>query len=376
MEISSPVPTARPILYLSILLGIVFVAFGSFWVFSAKTPDKYMDQDYGQWEAKTDMLRRCELGDLSIIGDSRASAGIVPAQLLPLNVRNLALTGSTPIEGYYELKRILDCPNTPKLLILSYSARQFEEINWFWLHAARYGFFSFSELEEARQAEASIGISYLYKGSFGTEPPGMLKNWLYVSKFPPLNFASMLAARGFRRGQINDSIRRETLESGGQHLEGTAQCATQAGWEATQETFHPNPLVTLYLERLIAMSHQHGVRIYFLMPPVSETTSGRLRSAYQQEFSAFLGQIMREHPDIQLIGPAFPVMDDCSFGDEHHLNQRGAEAFTKRIAPELLEIMTSSGDPQRQLERRYTKGLRAISGSLTDKNSGSREQIR
>jgi hypothetical protein len=332
----APAKVAAP--YLGALLGILILGFGSAWLFSILARESYMDQDYAQWSAKMEMIARCDLGAVTVVGDSRASAAIIPTELLPLKVTNLALTGSTPVEAYYEVKHILDCPDHPKALVLSFGARQYQEIDWFWLHAARYGFLSFSELEDVRHTEASLNEPYLYKGSFGSEPPGIIKNWLYTSDFPPFNFASMLKAAGFGRRQINRRIRRETLDTGGQHLEGTSACAVQPGWEAMQQHFKLSPLVSIYLDRILALAEQRKAKIYFLMPPVSEMTAAALTSNYQREFAEFLLQVVHHHPNVELVGIPFPVMSNCSFGDEHHLNQTGALSFTQTIAPTFRKI--------------------------------------
>lgn len=338
----SQTPATRPRLYLAVFFGLLFFGFGSIWVFSAMARNAYMDSDYGQWTAKMQMVRECRVGDVAVIGDSRASVDIVPALLRPLSVKNFALTGATPVEGFYQLKRILDCPKPPKAILLAFAPRQYEEINWFWLHAARYGFFSFSDLEEVRGMEAGLGKPNLYKGAFGTEPPGAVKNWLYVNSFPTFNFASMLAAKGAGRGRDNNLIRQTTLATDGQHLEGTAACATDPGWEAARDSFELNPLVKLYLDRLLSLAKSRGVRVDILIPPVSAMTARDLSPGYRDGFAKFLGQVVQTYPGITLIGSPFLVMDDCSFGDQHHLNQGGAEAFTRHIAPLIRQVLASS----------------------------------
>ena len=66
----------RTRLYVIAMLGVSFTVFGAVWLFSANAQEYFMDKDYGQWSAKMDMMRRCDVGDVAIIGDFRASAGI------------------------------------------------------------------------------------------------------------------------------------------------------------------------------------------------------------------------------------------------------------------------------------------------------------
>ena len=339
---SSSVTAPRPKLYLAVFFGLLLSAFGAIWVFSAVGRNGYMDQDYGQWTAKMEMIQQCRVGDLAIIGDSQASADLIPALLRPNDVKNFGLTGATPIESYYELQRILACPKPPRAILITFAPRQFQEVNWFWQHAARYGFLSFAEMEEVRHAEAELGPPYLYKGAFGTEPPGAIKNWLYVKSFPTFNFASMVAAAGIGRRHANQMVHDQTLATDGHHLEGNAACAQVPGWDASQDDFQLNPLVKIYFDRLIGLAKSRGVQIFLLSPPVSQLTAKGLTEGYRTGYAKFLAQTARAHPEVNRIGSSFLTMDNCSFGDQHHLNQSGSEAFTRAVAPLLNRVMGSA----------------------------------
>jgi hypothetical protein len=333
----------RPELYIRMLLLVVLLGFSGVWAFSAFAPNMFMDQDYGQWTAKMSMIQDCQVGDATIIGDSRASAAFVPAMLGQDTVKNLALTGATPIEVYYEVKKILACPKPPHVIVMSFASEQYEDPHWFWLHAARYGFFSFADLEDVRRTETELGEPTLYKGAFGTELPGNLKNWLYVNGFPPFNFASMLAAHGAGRSKANDLIRAQTLASGGQHLEGTAACATKPGSEASLSDFRPNRLIVLYLERLVHLIDERpGTSLWVMSVPISAMTAQALVPSYRAGYVRFLDSFKREHPDVQIVGEPFPEMNDCMFGDSHHVNEHGAEAYSRQVAPIFTTALRTS----------------------------------
>jgi hypothetical protein len=311
------------------------LGFAAVWALSAADHDAFMDRDYGQWSAKMQMLKRCDAGDVAVFGDSRASAAFLPSSFLPLKVRNLALTGATPIEAYYEWRQLERCADPPKVLVLSFSATQFETAPWFWSHAARYGFFSLQDLEEIRKTEAALGQKGLYQGAFGSEPPARVKNFLYASSFPPFNFASMMAAGGVLRRRANAEARLQTLKTGGQHLEGQAPCARAPTPEVEEADFKPSPLLSYYLDRLLTEAAQRGVKVVLLTPAVSDLTFARLQPRFEQAFSAYLQRVERAHPQTETVNPATWAMPACAFGDDFHLNQTGAETFSSQMAPAL-----------------------------------------
>jgi hypothetical protein len=55
-------------------------------------PMAFMDAEYASFRAKQVMLDRCDLGDVIVVGDSRAAANIIPERL-PMRATNLATGG-------------------------------------------------------------------------------------------------------------------------------------------------------------------------------------------------------------------------------------------------------------------------------------------
>ena len=70
------------------------------------------------------MLQRCDLGEVLVVGDSRAAVDVMPA-LLPVQVTNLAVGGGMPIEAYIAVARALACPVPPRRVVISLDAAHF-----------------------------------------------------------------------------------------------------------------------------------------------------------------------------------------------------------------------------------------------------------
>jgi hypothetical protein len=58
--------------YLTIQLIVALAGFVVVWAWVAGMPLAYLDPEYPIWRAKLAMLRQCDLGDVLVLGDSRA----------------------------------------------------------------------------------------------------------------------------------------------------------------------------------------------------------------------------------------------------------------------------------------------------------------
>ncbi|UAK25057.1 hypothetical protein [Sphingomonas nostoxanthinifaciens] len=329
----SAIPSAKR--YLLVLAAVFVCAFGAVWAFTLYGRAGFLDMDYGQWTAKAEMLKSCDVGEVAIIGDSRAAAGYAPA-MLGTGIRNLALTGATPVETYFQAKRIAACPRPPRVVIVSFSPRQYFEMNWLWLHAVSYGQLGFGDLQQIAADEHALHRSDLYHGAFGSEPPPPMKNWMYAYHFPPYDFASLIGAHLVGRRHENAKIEADTLRQGGQHVNGIpAKCATGLAWEATQKTFTANPLVTLYLQRMLKLFADRHIAVVFGPTPMSAASMRILDPAYAAGYRAYLMQQAAPYANARFAPDLLTTRPDCAFGDAHHLNQAGAEAFSRDYAPEL-----------------------------------------
>ena len=92
--------------YWAALLAVFCLGFGIVWLWVACVPLAFLDPEYPAWLAKQRMLARCDLGELLVVGDSRAAVDVIPA-LLPMRATNLAVGGGSPIEAYVAVSRAL-----------------------------------------------------------------------------------------------------------------------------------------------------------------------------------------------------------------------------------------------------------------------------
>ena len=89
--------------YLTVVFTTMLATFAVIWLWVAAVPLAYLDPEYPAWLAKQQMLAKCDLGEVVVVGDSRAAVDIMPV-MLPVKTTNLAVGGGSPIEAYAAMR--------------------------------------------------------------------------------------------------------------------------------------------------------------------------------------------------------------------------------------------------------------------------------
>ncbi len=310
------------------------------WVFTARFQDGFLDPEFGMWRAKEHLVATCDLGDTLILGDSRAVAGFVPAELG--DATNLALGGASPIEMYFMAERALRCPNAPRRVILSFSPPLLiDDTNYYWPRTALFGFLSDAQMDAVRRTARAVGDTSLYPAPNVGDLDARLTDWLYAHHFPSYAVSSVVNARGFGRLAENHRFYDEVLRTRGHHLYGTNSGFDVPADEAFLTRFKPSPLTDVYMRRLIAALAARGAEVLYIPAPLNEATTSRMDPAVVRQISAYLDGLQARFANFRLIGPAVVSYPDKLFGDAHHLNAQGARLFSAGVAAELAALPVS-----------------------------------
>jgi hypothetical protein len=129
-------------------VGTVFAAL---WGWSSVGKMWFYDAENPMWVAKMQMLSGCHGHQIPIIGDSPAMAGLIP-EYIGDSVINLAIGGASPIEVYYSARRLLQCAQLPKRIIISISPFHLIKIDAYWPRSAAFHFLGFEDLWRTRSA--------------------------------------------------------------------------------------------------------------------------------------------------------------------------------------------------------------------------------
>jgi hypothetical protein len=342
--------------YLATLALAGLLSFAAVWFWVATMPITFMDAEFPSWAAKMTMLDRCDLGDVLILGDSRAAAGILPLKL-GVRTTNLAVGGGEATEAFAALQRALACPNPPKEVIISLDPGHFALHDMFWERSVRYGFISGADLVDLRRTSRMIGDPSLYSLGAAAEVPPWLRDWMYRVHFPPLYFSSLLHGGGILRWGRNRRTLAHTLSERGHYYFGTSPGSDTVAIDGHMASFRPLPILDCYFDRMLAVLDQRGIETRFIAMPVNEATWKQVRPAMLAQFTAYLGAYERRyshfHADVDLM----PHWPDRFFGDEFcHLNPPGAEKFSAELDQRLQDAPPST---QKEAQNGWLRGTGA-----------------
>jgi len=333
--------------YLTVLVATMLLSFALVWAWIAFAPLAYLDPEYPAWLAKQQMLARCDLGDLLIVGDSRAAVDVIPAAL-PVPATNLAVGGGSPIEAYVAVARALHCPSPPHRVVVSFDAAHFTEPDLFWERSVRFGFIDRHDLSDLRRISQQLSDPTIYElRSNGLSP--RLRSALYTLRFPSLYFNSLAKGGVFLRWSRNRQALADAIATRGQYYFGTEQGSNVVSIEGHMRVFAPLPVLDHYFDRMLALLAARGIEVDFVAMPMNDATRQAVRADVREAFAAHLAAYAARYPTFHVIGDAMPHWPDRWFGDGYsHLNPDGARKFSAALATWLS---TTAGSAPEHAER-------------------------
>ncbi len=332
--------------YLAFLAAAFVVIFGVIWIYTAALPMAYLDRDRPAWLAKRTMLTSCELGSVAIFGDSRAMAGIDPREL-PFTSTNFSFSGSSPIEAYFALKRVLRCPNRPKAVIIAYSVGKYMQDEDFWNIGARVGILDFADIRSVQKESAALHDPEIQKLRAGDHLAPIVLAALFSVRFPPFYFDSLVNGYVFARYFHNIKEERQILADRGHAFFGTEAGSDALATEVSMGGFQASPLVSVYVNGMLAALEKDRIPVVLLSLPVNDATCGPLNATLRPGFARHLQSLTAAFPNTRLAGAVIPCWPDRLFGDAFHLNATGTALYNRLVAHWLLpDKTTPAGSPQ------------------------------
>ncbi len=315
---------------------VAALTFGAVWAWVVTMPLAFLEPEYAFWQAKQVLVEGCDLGDVLILGDSRATVGVIPA-LLPVKTSNLAVGGGEAIEALAILTRALACPAQPKLVVVSWDAVHISRPDLFWERTMRFGFLDAGALAELRDVSQMLGDSSVYEERHTDGIPSWLRDRLYLAHFPPFYFGSLIEGRLLWRWRRNEAGLAASIAARGQYYFGVDEGSSVVAGDGRLEAFRPLPVLDWYFDRILALLAERGIPSVFIPMPVNETTARAIRPEVSDGFAHWLAGYEARYPRFHVAGPVVRPWADKWFGDGFsHLNPAGAERFSALLAGTLV----------------------------------------
>ncbi len=305
--------------------------FGLIWLWVLAMPIAFLDPEYPSWRAKQMLLADCDLGDILILGDSRAAAGIMPAAW---NIRatNLAVGGGEPIEALAALDRALSCRVQPREVVLSLDAVHLAQPDLFWERTARFGFVDATEIATLRDVSHALNDTSVYELRHTDGLPSWMRDTMVGIRFPSLYFSSLVKGGLILRWPRNRANLAAALASRGQYCFGTAPGSDIVAADGHLGVFRPLPVLDWYFNRILERLAERGIPAIFIAVPMNEATSRQVVPEVLTAFRSWLAGYEKQYAGFRVAGDVMPHWPDRFFGDGYaHLNPEGAERFSRGL---------------------------------------------
>jgi hypothetical protein len=333
--------------FLAMAGGGAIVLFGLVWLWIVTMPMAFLDPEYPSWRAKQVLLANCDLGDMLILGDSRAATGMMPAGWR-IRATNLAVGGGEPIEALAALDRALRCPVPPARVILSLDAVHFTEPDLFWERTARFGFVDADEIATLGGVSHALGDVSVYELRHTDGLPSWLRDAMVRVRFPSLYLTSLVKGGVLLRWPRNRATLAASLAARGQYFFGTASGSDTVAAEGLMREFRPLPVLEWYFNRVLEQLDAHGIPAVFIAVPMNDATARQVAPGVRTAFRAWLAGYEARYPGFRVAGDAMPHWPDAFFGDGFaHLNRDGAARFSRGLESCLNAPVLRAGCVQR-----------------------------
>jgi hypothetical protein len=319
-------------------IGLRLLILAGIWVICTQLLPRrlYLGAEYARWEAVFGKVRELKTEKQAVnlvIGDSRPEMGLASK---PLRAWNLALGGTSPVEGYYMLQQLREVQIDT--LYMSYSPFHFHSQDCFHTRAEYFGFVEQAYLDTVvAQGKAAGDTTYDWN------------NWVWLDDLDK-NFPAPWVQR-----QVRYLPALRDLESYQWYFQeyGAMQTRMQADGlsylftsdicprdTAVQEVylerraggFFPSEVNAFYFNTILQEIGRRKTVLVWINMPLNNAIR-QPSQKYYQDFEAWL------RPQLPLGTPYYPLsfQDSCDFKDFSHLDAAAASAFGQKIANWMQE---------------------------------------
>ena len=289
-------------------------------------PMTYMDNEYASWRQQKDYIQgNGQPARVLFLGDSIFQAAVMP-EVLGNDVRVLALGGATAIEMNYALQEYLKHYPKPEKVFMAFSPLHYAN-----MESYRSRDLYFHYLPWRQVVDSQLEIYKRDKLPWFQYAPDMAEDMEYMLRLPTKYFRTIFDSR-LSRGDFN----REQYETIGQ-AKGHRYFGLSQDWHHSYQPYVGwlQPFETLgsidyYLRDIISICQNNGIQLYIVQAPMHNMDYELItESGYLYDFQQYMEKLAQETGvPVEITPPAYDVN---LFGDNLHVNQMGALAYSQNL---------------------------------------------
>lgn len=306
----------KKIMYWGLFITSIYYFIGLF-------PFLIFDGSFPIYKSHLEFIESNSSAEVLFIGDSRVVSSIDPNKIS--NSRNLALTGSTPIDSYVLLKKYLKDSTKVETIFMSYSWDRLGNIYFPKLITHRgvpYGLYDYDDYNEV------LDKSKLIDKEFSK----FIENryfFMAKAKSPIILGAYM---RNFTfRNYANNRLIYESVNKQKGHVTsiwGGDGCDNCIGFESSMNTFKIKPIYDFYIQEIIKLCIAKNIVVIFETIPFNQ--SSKIDNNVKLEYQGYLKKLSSLYPKTKFNDTIF-YYKDIYFEDAHHMKPEGAEKYSEYL---------------------------------------------
>ncbi len=267
-----------------------------------------------------------------ILGDSTANAAYVPEVLSDATV-NLALAGSSTIEGYYTLEDYLEYNEAPKDVFISYMDYHLEEDEFTWDVCNFIHKFSEEQNAEIYKAIKKYGeqsVEELTSSDYERD------EFMYSIYSPTVYSYSVWKSLGSDRKANNIDKMNSTIIRNGRYCS-----ITNTEYEPDDiygySKFIVGDLQEYYYKRILKLCEKNDINVHMIKLPLC--IDAGFVDDYEDEVQDYYDELLEDYEDADFYW-FHTTYEHEFFCDQYHMNNHGAFRFSrelKEMYPEAFE---------------------------------------
>lgn len=270
--------------------------------------------------------------DVQVMGDSVAQGGIIAEQLaqaLPDGkiVHNRAIAATGPEFPYFILQRQIAAGKIPKVLICAPSPHTFASLR---IPSLVGAFCDWREIMEvARTGQQPFEIIY-----------GVLCKLSYT-----LRHREEMADLFKGRKQSAETTTTPTVSAKPIPAKPASHFPKEKIHSMYRKPFSVQKFNAILFEKFLTLAQVHQIKVYWAtMPALSVVQESRQQFGFEADYEHFLDKLHYQY-GVEFLQKEFLIFNDVEFKDYTHLNQAGAEHFTRMLGGKLAAAENKSVQP-------------------------------